>query len=268
LTRAGQVGWSIGVNTSNEFIIGTGAGGANIITSVPFRLSVGGNLTANNFIGNGSQLTNVNAAQLGGVASSGFATTSALNLKANNSITITTGTGMTGGGNLTANRTFNVTYGTAAGTAAQGNDARLSDVRNPIITYNNNFNSNFQMLFGSGNAAFGTAAVTVNPATNIITAANFVLGSDRRLKTKVKNLKGDSINAVWKSFELKANKGDYRIGVIAQELELTNPEFVITDDKGMKSVKYIDLLVAKMAEKDKQISDLEDRLLKLESLIK
>ena len=46
--------------------------------------------------------------------------------------TITAGTGLSGGGDLSANRTFSVTYGTTAGTAAQGNDSRLSDARTPL----------------------------------------------------------------------------------------------------------------------------------------
>ena len=45
--------------------------------------------------------------------------------------TLTAGTGLTGGGDLTADRTFTVSYGTSAGTACQGNDARLSDARTP-----------------------------------------------------------------------------------------------------------------------------------------
>ena len=45
--------------------------------------------------------------------------------------TVTAGTGLTGGGDLTADRTFAVTYGTTAGTSAEGNDARLSDTRIP-----------------------------------------------------------------------------------------------------------------------------------------
>ena len=44
---------------------------------------------------------------------------------------ISAGTGLTGGGDLTANRTLAVSYGTTAGTACQGNDARLSDSRTP-----------------------------------------------------------------------------------------------------------------------------------------
>ncbi len=45
--------------------------------------------------------------------------------------TITAGTGLTGGGDLSANRTLAVSYGATAGTAAQGNDSRLSDARTP-----------------------------------------------------------------------------------------------------------------------------------------
>ncbi|MGV9888376.1 hypothetical protein [Streptomyces sp. NPDC003395] len=44
---------------------------------------------------------------------------------------ITAGTGLTGGGSLAADRTLAVAYGTTAGTAAQGNDSRLSDSRPP-----------------------------------------------------------------------------------------------------------------------------------------
>lgn len=44
---------------------------------------------------------------------------------------IIAGTGLTGGGDLSANRTLNVVYGTAAGQACVGNDPRLSDARTP-----------------------------------------------------------------------------------------------------------------------------------------
>lgn len=57
------------------------------------------------------------------------ATQTALNLKANASTQIIAGTGLTGGGTLDTNRTLAVSYGTTAGTSTQGNDSRLSDVR-------------------------------------------------------------------------------------------------------------------------------------------
>ena len=44
---------------------------------------------------------------------------------------VTAGTGLTGGGDLSADRTLNVVYGTAASQACVGNDVRLSDARTP-----------------------------------------------------------------------------------------------------------------------------------------
>jgi len=81
-----------------------------------------------------------------------------------------------------------------------------------------------------------------------VEAVNFILSSDERKKTKIKDLACNNIDVNWRSFELKQNEGDYRTGVIAQELEEKHPEFVNTDDEGFKSVKYIDLLIAKIAE--------------------
>uniref|UniRef100_UPI0026389A7C hypothetical protein n=1 Tax=Gordonia sp. (in: high G+C Gram-positive bacteria) TaxID=84139 RepID=UPI0026389A7C len=45
--------------------------------------------------------------------------------------TIASGTGLSGGGDLTVNRTLAVQYGVTSGTACQGNDSRLSDARTP-----------------------------------------------------------------------------------------------------------------------------------------
>lgn len=57
--------------------------------------------------------------------------TTDLSGKASTSTTISAGTGLTGGGDLSANRTLAVSYGTTSGTSCQGNDSRLSDSRNP-----------------------------------------------------------------------------------------------------------------------------------------
>jgi hypothetical protein len=45
--------------------------------------------------------------------------------------TVSAGTGLSGGGDLSQDRTLSVSFGTAAGTACQGNDSRLSDSRTP-----------------------------------------------------------------------------------------------------------------------------------------
>ncbi|QLG46060.1 tail fiber domain-containing protein [Costertonia aggregata] len=94
-----------------------------------------------------------------------------------------------------------------------------------------------------------------------ITATNFILRSDERLKNSIEPYKSKPINVHWKTFVLDSDKTErVQLGAIAQELEKEHPEFVITSDKDEKSIAYIDLLIAKNAE-------LESRIEKLESLI-
>lgn len=66
------------------------------------------------------------AAALGDDPNFSATVNAALAARAMSSLTLTAGTGLTGGGDLTANRSFAVSYGTTAGTAAQGNDSRIT----------------------------------------------------------------------------------------------------------------------------------------------
>jgi len=125
--------------------------------------------------------------------------------------------------------------------------------------------SSFFIKTGSA-AAPGSETVSqvleINPNGNItssgtITAQNFILSSDKRLKNNIKNIINSKVNVNWKSFEMKSNEGQKRYGVIAQELEENHPEFVRTDEEGMKSVAYVDLLIAKIAELEARLEKLE-----------
>ena len=104
------------------------------------------------------------------------------------------------------------------------------------------------------NSAAGAAVMVMNRANNntvfsgTVTGTNFILSSDEKLKENIEKACDNRIKADWKTFELKTEKGQKRYGVIAQELEKTNPEFVREDTQGFKSVAYIDLLIAKIAE--------------------
>jgi hypothetical protein len=64
------------------------------------------------------------AGDLGGTAS--VPTVPGLGSKAAVTTTISAGSGLVGGGDLSANRTLAVTFGTVAGTVAQGNDSRIT----------------------------------------------------------------------------------------------------------------------------------------------
>jgi hypothetical protein len=111
-----------------------------------------------------------------------------------------------------------------------------------------------QYIQALNNSATVGRDININPyGGNVITAGtmtatNFILSSDKRLKENIEKACDNRIKADWKTFELKTEKGQKRYGVIAQELEKTNPEFVREDTQGFKSVAYIDLLIAKIAE--------------------
>jgi hypothetical protein len=132
-----------------------------------------------------------------------------------------------------------------------------------VIQGRDNGNSGLAVRLGNGTGLatrmwIGATGVTV--FSNTVTATNFILSSDERLKENIEEFENKHIDVDWKTFEMKSDKGQKRYGVIAQELEEVHPEFVRTDEKGMKSVAYIDLLIAKNAE-------LEDRIERLEKLL-
>ena len=125
--------------------------------------------------------------------------------------------------------------------------------------------NNADVLFNiQGNIGMGKAIPTAKldvvgdgRFTSTVTATNFILSSDKRLKNNVEEVSYNHIDVNWKTFETKSEKGQSRYGVIAQELEEVHPEFVRTDEQGMKSVAYIDLLIAKIAELEARLEKLE-----------
>lgn len=154
---------------------------------------------------------------------------------------------------------------------ASNNYAHITRNSAASVLYVNNRNSSgdFARFYvgGSNTATSGSNQITL-AANGEITAVDFINSSDLRLKENIEDLEVQPIKVDWKTYNLKDSSDRKRYGVIAQELEEHHPEFVVTDHKtGMKSVSYIDLLVAKMAEKDEQIESLEARVEKLEGLI-
>lgn len=111
----------------------------------------------------------------------------------------------------------------------------------------------------SGTVTAGGLQVNGNATvTGTVTSTNFLLSSDRRLKENIKLIdltKSSKIDLIEYSFK---SDGEHkkRYGVIAQDIETTNPELVITDKDGMKSVSYIDLLILKVYELESKIKNL------------
>jgi hypothetical protein len=101
-------------------------------------------------------------------------------------------------------------------------------------------------------------------ATGDVTAPNFNTTSDATLKTNVKTLTGslDAVQALrGVSFDWIDNGGS-EIGVIAQEVEAVLPALVNTNDQGIKTVKYgnmVAVLIEAVKELKAEIEELKKR---------
>jgi hypothetical protein len=148
-----------------------------------------------------------------------------------------------------------VNYASSAG-SAPANGGTSSAVS---INYNNDSNSTYQVLWGSGNGVYGTGGIYCNPYIDYLYAANFQLTSDVSLKTKIQPIDIKGVDIEYKEFELKSNPGKTRYGVIAQDLIKTNPELVEEGADGMLTVSYIDLLIKEIASLNSRVEELERR---------
>lgn len=125
---------------------------------------------------------------------------------------------------------------------------------------------NGSYIFQVNGTSYFSGAVT---GGSTFTGSNFILSSDQRLKENIKPLSDlkwvDDIQLF--SFNMKGDKAK-RYGVIAQQIFKVNPELVRIDKDGLYSVAYTDYLIAKVARQDEKIKSLEERIEKLEKLIK
>ncbi|MEM9076304.1 MAG: tail fiber domain-containing protein [Bacteroidota bacterium] len=122
-----------------------------------------------------------------------------------------------------------------------------------------NVANHLRIGYGESDTSNASTTYTIQ-ANGTMQATNFILSSDRRLKKNIKNYEAEAIDVQWRVFDWK-NGDKNQIGVIAQEILDTHPQFVSKDDNGMLSVKYTDLLIAKVAEQDHRIKALEQLLM-------
>lgn len=108
--------------------------------------------------------------------------------------------------------------------------------------------NNYHEFQTAGSVRMTIASSGATTFTNSVTATGFFQSSDLRLKDIVKR-DGDVIYYKWKD----ARDAKLHIGYVAQEVQKENPEQVNTDDKGMLSVNYIEILVEKIRKLEKEI---------------
>jgi hypothetical protein len=127
------------VATTRQVVAGTGLSGGGALSADVTLNTLYGTSGSTACVGNDARLSNARTPDthasshatggsdvltLGQAQITGL--TASLAAKALGATTMTAGTGLTGGGDLSANRSFAVAYGTTSTTATIGNDARLS----------------------------------------------------------------------------------------------------------------------------------------------
>jgi hypothetical protein len=196
-------------------------------------------------------LTNLNQLSNGPGYITGYSETDTFQTVTNRNATSTNIVGITadGAGNDPYGR-FSVTRGTASNFAYYG----LTRAAN--VGWSIGINTSNQLMMGTG--ASGGNIVTIQAFklsgggdgifSGSATATSFFQSSDIRLKNIIKR-DGDVIYYTWKdNRDTKTH-----IGYIAQKVRATNPDQVNKDDKGYLSVNYIEILVEKIRNLEKEI---------------
>ena len=94
--------------------------------------------------------------------------------------------------------------------------------------------------------------------SGVLHGSDFANDSDIRLKHNIKPIAAN-LDVDFVEFTMIADSSNRKkYGVIAQELERIAPELVYTNSDGRKSVAYIDLLVAKVAELERRLKKFEN----------
>jgi len=189
-----------------------------------------------------------------------FATTVANDIgdKADKTVDINAGSGLTGGGDLSASRTISHADTSSQGSVNNSGSTFIQDITLDGFGHITNINSSTVSGFVQENTAVTFTTVTAN---------DFNSTSDIRKKKNIETL--DS--ALDKTLSLRGvsfthnDTGTNSIGVIAQEIEEVIPEVVSTDSDGIKSVSYgniVGLLIEAIKEQQNEIDELKAKVYK------
>ena len=129
-----------------------------------------------------------------------------------------------------------------------------------VLNHDSNGGSIFEMYSG------GNQTINISGNSGTITATSVNQTSDRRLKTNIETLeegleKTLQMRGVTYNWKDEKRSSEQQTGLIAQEVEEVFPEFVYTDEDGMKSVNYAQMtavLIEAVKELNTQILNLQN----------
>lgn len=281
--------WSVGFvdTTTNDFMInyGTGSPVFRFLSTGEVKLksvTATGNVSAAYLTGNGSNITNISGGNVTGnltnitsIDGSKITGTGSIPLTtipltiARSAITISGGSGISGGGDLTTNRTLavdNTVLRTTGGQTVAGitNFSGSLGVRTASPSVALEVTGAGKI---SGNLDIGGSITAVgNISSNgNVTAYYVATPSDSRLKTNINTVE----NALEKVLKLRGvsyemlDGGKKSIGVIAQEIEEIIPEVVLNEGE-YKSVTYgniVGILIEAIKELKSEVNALKSNKL-------
>ena len=157
-------------------------------------------------------------------------------------------------GAAAASHTHNYAGSSSAGGAATS-----------VVVTDSNANSNYRMVWHSGNSLYSTDYIYCNPSTDYLYSKGFYQTSDKRLKTFYEPIKPDleKLRKLRKNYFKFNDKDKLEIGVSAQEIQSIYPEIVSENSDGYLSVAYDKLSVIALA----AIDELDDKILQLANKI-
>jgi len=160
-----------------------------------------------------------------------------------------------------------------------GNWIRIATNNAPINFFTdagtNGRGTTSRMYIGeTGNVGIGTTSPSqrLHVVGNILASGTIRANSDARLKENIKPItnaveKVQAITGVTYTRNDTEDKDERHTGVIAQAVEAVLPEAVATDEDGIKSVAYgnmVGLLIQAIKEQQEQIDEQQERIEKLE----
>ena len=282
---------STGIGTSSQFIKGDGSlDGTTYLSSLPAHAH--GNITNTGYLGATATLPLITGT--GGIIQAGAFGTTAGTFAAGDDSRVNNGQTAFGWGNHAglyrpavwvpawSDVTSKPTTLSTIATNDLGNYGGFklaSDSTNAISGYTTLYQNSLKAAVNhthsylplSGGTLTGALYGTSASFSSTITASDHIL-SDIRLKKNIQRLnrvdflKVNDIRFI--KYTMKTDSANtVRYGVSAQQVEKILPEVVYTDEKGTKSVAYIDLLVLIVAQQKQEIEALKKSVHELEKLV-
>jgi hypothetical protein len=245
-----SVSGAVGIQTN----LTVGISGAGSITA-------NGNVTANNFIGNGSQLTGITAATAGTVT-----TNAQPNITSVGTLTSLTVSGTSILGSNTDVKITGGTTGQLLSTDGTGNLSWASVSGGATITDDTTTNSVYYPVYAtSSSGSLTTAGITTTklqfvPSTGQLTVQDLNTLSDMTLKENTEVI-NDPFTVLSQLFGVSftwVDSGKKSYGLLAQMLENVLPELVSTNAQGKKTVNYIPIIAFLIEAVKKQQQDIDE----------